>query len=561
MTLPTGFNTNGLSPKVLIYNLAETLQYTYESAQLSGAPVQNFKLRALSLHIGKDDDYGNAVLLIDDPNNELTDETTRKASRIQRQWMIKIYLGKDADNLNLWFTGKIMDVDVIRPDTNLQQIRLVCTGWGIRMKDRLTNLKRFQDKDTDGTTLDANDTDARVSELVKDIFTDTDHHPIPNLGTESAITTTGVDTIDLKVANTQQDYQTWASVVSELASQGNAVYYIDQDRVLNFKQQGGTDSGFLFTNDIDGTQAQNWDVDKLGFLFRQPFDFTDSSVDCAYSILHGYGADIIKKDVEQTSSNATRSAHSSWIAIPIAPTRDTVAKVALSMGKTGTPSSATEETADFRIIGDNGSSAPNSDDLRKQTIVQKSRLDTLGASTGWFEIPFENLEVTPREELFLVVKKFGSASHTFVADYQTGTGTYYTSADGDSWSSATGNFKLRTFAAFPVQVTLEDVTARNKFGIREKAIPFRKVVQEETARRALIMASEVLCKERRTYSRIAVSAPTDRIPIGQSCLIKDSFNSMTINAEISGIDISMQADTTSNIGSNIIYLTLTEHHY
>lgn len=561
MTFPTGFNAGTLSPKVLIYNLAETLQYTYESSQIATSPTQDFNLRALSLHIGSNDDYGNAVLIIDDPNNEFTDGSARKASKIKRQWMIKIYLGKDGDTINLWFTGKIMETDVIRPDTNLQQIRLVCAGWGIRLKDRLTNLKRFQAKDTDGLALDTTDTTTRVSELVLDLFTDTDHHTIPNLGTESAITTTGVSTVDVKMANLQEDYQSWAAVMAELASDGNATYFIDQNRNVNFTTSNITDSGMLFTNNIDGSLAQNWDADKLGFLYRQPLNYTDSTVDCGYSILHGYGADIIKKDVEQTSSNATRSAHSSWVAIPITPTRDNIAKVALTLGKTGTPSSASYDYADFRLIGVDGSAAPNSSDLRKQTLIQKSKLDSLSGTPGWFEIPFDNQPVVPRDTIYLVFKIFGDVTNTFVASYQTGSGTYYTSADGSSWASAVGSFKVRTFSAYPVKITLEDVTARNKYGIREMAIPFRKTIQQESARRALIMASDVLCTERRTYSRISVTPPTDRIPIGQYCLIQDSFNSMSIFGEIAAIDISMQADDSSNIGANVVQLTMMEHHF
>ena len=561
MTITPSYNANPLAPKVLIYDLDDVLQYTYESSQIAASPTQNFNLRSLSLHLGINDDYGNASLIIDDPSALLVDTTINKASKIKRQWRIRIDLGKDSSTLNTWFNGKIMDAEVIRPDTNLQQIRLTCSGWGIRLKDRLTNIKRFQAKTADGISLDSTDTAARTSELLKDVIQDTDHSIIPTLSAEANITVTGVDTIDIKLANFQQNYQTFSEAMSQLAASSGAYYGIDPDRDLFFRKGIANDSGFLFTNNLDGLDAQGWSSTKIGYLFKQPFIWTDSTIDSGYSYLYGLGADVITLDVTQTSANATLSSHLKWYAFPFTPTSETQNKIALSLAKTGTPSSAVDENIDFRIIGQDGSATPNISDLRKQLLVNKIRFDALTGTGTWQEFAFDNIKVTPRTQLFLVAKLFGNVTNTFVMDYQTGSGTYYDSDNGSTWTSRVGNVKIRTYVSNPIIISLEDTTAKKKFGVREKLINFRETIQEQSARKAMILMSDSLCKEKRLYSKVAVSPPTDRIPLGKYCRFQDSLSGLDITAEITGIDVEMRADDQSNIGARFISLTLQDFHY
>ena len=78
MTLTPSYDPTPLAPKVLIHDLDGNLQYTYEAAQIAASPTQNFYLRALSLHLGKDDDFGNASLVIDDPSAALVDTTNTR---------------------------------------------------------------------------------------------------------------------------------------------------------------------------------------------------------------------------------------------------------------------------------------------------------------------------------------------------------------------------------------------------------------------------------------------------------------------------------------------------
>ena len=246
MVITPNYDTNGLAPRLLIYDTDDELRYTFETAQIAGAPKIEFNLRALHLHLGVNDNAGSLSLLIENNNNTIM---------IGQQWSVQLYLGKDSANLNRWFYGKVLEVQTIHGGTGVRQLRVNCAGWGIKTNYRYTNIKRFQDKTADGVTLDATDSTAKVSEIVKDIVQDTDHYMDQGLTTESEIIVTGVDDIDIKLADFQLSGQTWGSALSQLAAYGNAYWGIDGNRDLFLHQTCASDSGLLFTNDLDGLDA------------------------------------------------------------------------------------------------------------------------------------------------------------------------------------------------------------------------------------------------------------------------------------------------------------------
>ena len=82
--------------------------------------------------------------------------------------------------------------------------------------------------------------------------------------------------------------------------------------------------------------------------------------------------------------------------------------------------------------------------------------------------------------------------------------------------------------------------------------------QEETVREILVHASELLTKERRTYSGIMVSPTTDRIPLGKYCRLQDAKTGLDVQGDIVAVDLSMTATDDTNIGANEIMLTLQE---
>jgi len=574
MTLTPNYDPNGLSPQLFIHNHTKAVpqneanaDYVYQSGEIDASPRQDFKLATGGLHGGINDDPGSFVFTIDDPGNTLTDTKGRRAAIFGRQWDVQLYLGKSSADLNRWFYGKIMDTDVVRPDTNLQQIRVICSGWGERFKNRMTNIKRFQDKLADGLALDATDNDAKVSELFKDIVEDTDHYIDQGLVLEPDITVTGVQDIDIKLADFQQTGQTWSSAMSQLAACANAYWGIDQNKDVFLTEPGTLDSGFLFTNDLAGLIAQGWNAKKIGYLEREPVTFTDSVFSTAFSHIHGLGANTQTLTVDTTDTpNGDFSMNGSWIAIPFTPTHKNIAKIALSLLKTGTPASG---EATFWVSGNNGATpaAPNFSDIRgKGTLAQTKLIELDAVTPEWIEIGFDNragISVEPNIVHFLIIKRYGSVSHDFDIQWNTaGTGDYYTSTDGDIWSVVTSQnrFLYRIYSNNPINLTLEDPQARNKWGTREFIFSFRQSVQEETAIEALFAASNVLSKERRIYSDLVVSPVTDKIPLGKFCRIQDSLTGLDTFADIVAYDLSFNSYDTTSVGARKITLKLEELH-
>jgi hypothetical protein len=568
MVLTPNYDVNELSPRIIITDRTGVVKYIYETTVTTTEPNarQDFTLSELKVHSGANSDYGYAILKIDDRNNDLTDVTnTLRDSKIERQWDIQIYFGKSQPLLQRWFYGKIFDVDIVRPFTNQQHLILSCVGWGSILRDRITNIKRFQAKAADGITLDATDTTVKVSELVKDIIEDTDHqadHGLDN--TELGITVNNVQDIDVKLPDLQKSFSTYATALSELSTSGNAMWGIDADRDLFLRDPGSVDSGFLFTNDLEGDTAQNWDSSRIGYLINASQSWRDSSYDGAYSILHGLGSNAVKIDQENSGSeNAVRTSNTSFIGIPFTPSTDNIGKISLRLGKTGTPTSPIT----ISVVGINASdsNSPKMTNLRKSITLDSAKIQSLSTSGGWVELGLqEKINVEPGTPLALVINKYGSVSSNLTMDYRTGTGTFWTSTDGvdANWVSATGLFSVRDYSWKSLQIILENTRAKAKYGTREKVVQFNSGQEEGSAREALISAGEVLGLERRFYSQVTISPPTLRIPLGQYCRIYDTKTGLSVKANIISTDISMSGKSgETSIGADRVTLGLEEVHY
>jgi hypothetical protein len=577
MSMNTGYVPLPLAPQIFIHdiNTAEphnegNADYVYQTSQIDPSPTQDFSLRALKLHCGVNDDVANAVMLIDDPDGNLIEPTGRSDCKIKRQWRVQIYLGKTSANLNRWFYGLVIDADVIRPTTNMQQVRILCAGWGERLKRRVTQIKRFQKKsNADGLTLDDTDTNAKVSEVIKDIVADSDHYVDSGQPTESAITTFGVQDIDIKLADFQQVGQTWASSCSQLAGYANAHWGIDADRDLYLIKPMSASSGFLMTNDPASSDAVGWDVDKLAYLLNSPLQWVDSTADSALSVLHGMGAHVhtLVQDSNPASPNSTFNLKDGYLAIEFIPNADNLEKIALSLNKNGTPSLKGDLTVFLCGEDNNNIGFPSLDqNLRAKGTLHSSKLDAIPTSgRGWTEIGFNVTGgvITPsQEKLWIVVKKFGDATNGLVVERHTTGGENFTTsstgADGSWAANSTDDFLFRVYANNPIIITLEDVSAVNKWGVREGIFSFRQNIQEETAREAIIAASETIGREKRLYQNIKVSPFTDRLPLGKTIRIHDSLSGLDTEADVIGIDVSMTSGGESNLGATEVLLTLEE---
>lgn len=568
MTYPTGYNPSQLSPEVFIYDHSNVLKYTFQTSTTQGSPTQDFKLTDLTFTNEGDGAYGHAILIIQDNDGALIDKTElRRRSKIKRQWNIQIYLGKNNAGLSRWFYGKIMNTSIIRPGTNLQSIILQCTGWGEMLKNKITTIIRNQDKGADGIDLDDTDVKTRLDNLILDMFEDTDHYFDENIKAISTITAAidpvGIcdECLDIKIANVNELGNSFAGFISRMVGVANASWHIDYDRKIIVRDTHSHDSGFLFTNSLTDLDTVGWDKGKLGFLLENPISWRDESFESMYSWIHGFGHFAPSLDIHNDPTvNSSDNMDDEWIAIPFTPTVDNVFKVAIKMSRTGTP----PNISDFRIHGDNAGD-PDPNDIRRTIKLSKESLGKFatGTPTNWIEFPISpKLLIEPNTPLHLVFPQYGNSSNTFNIGYESGTGSYKVSSDGISWSGATGDIALRIYSAKRLRTSVENTRLSQLFEEpREKLIPIRADLEEQTVRQALIQAALVLGKERRVYEDVVITATDDRIPLSSFCRLKDVKTGLDIKAGIVSYTVEMHGgDIDSNLGADRITLTLDDIH-
>ena len=563
MTLTPNYNPNALHPRIVITNQFGGSAYTFESKELNPTGTQDFQLNALNLHLGIDDDFGTLQLVIHDNDGNLSDLTNNdRPGLIGREWSIQLYLGKSTATEQRWFYGKIKDFTTSRPTTGVQTISISCVGYGVVLRERMSRLVRNQAKAADGVALDDTDDSTKISELLLDLFNDKDHYIDNNIDRLTSITaqtsTTGEgideDATSQKIANVNFNVASFAQVISNLAGVANTTFHVNADRRLIVQDPESRDSGFLFTNNLTSDTATAWDSTKIGYVLNAPLEWKDSSADMLYNFVHGFGH--FKPGVsvsETTTPDAADNLDSEWHAIPFIPTADNIVKIAIRSIKTGTPA----EDTSVQIWGDTGGSGPDSADVRYKKLLNTETLNKLGTTTpaDWFEIPIHpRLDVTPGEQLYIVFPKVGDAANTISVNYKAGSGTYWDSTNGTSWTSRTGKSAYRIYESRRLTTTVENTSAAELLPEpRERIFPIRSDLEEQTVRQTLLSAAEVLGKQRRTYGTVIVSPVTARIPLGTFCKLEDIKTGLSVKANITGIDL--QADS-STLGVQRIELAL-----
>ena len=547
MTLTPNYDPNPLHPRIVITNLTGGSAYNFVSKQLDSNGTQDFQLEAMKLHLGIDDDFGYLQLVIHDHNNSLTDLTnTNRPGVIGREWGIQLYLGKTLATEERWFYGKIKDFTVSRPTTGIQTIAITAVGWGVILRERMSRITRNQKKESDGITLDDTDDSTKISELILDLFQDSDHlidnniSQISNITAQTSTTGNGIDEAATtgKIANINFTVASYAQIISNLCGIANTRWHINGDRSLIVQDPESIDSGFLFTNNLSGTNAQTWNSNKIGYILNAPLEWKDSSADMLYSFVHGFGhfsPGLMASDGQ--TPDAADNLDTAWHAIPITPTADNIMKVAIRSIKTGTPAS----DSSIQIWGDTGGSGPDPNDVRYKKILNSTTLNDLGTTTpaDWFEIPIKpRIQVTPGEQLYLVFPKYGTGTDTFSVNYKAGTGTYWDSSDGTTWTSRVGQSAYRIYEARRLVTTVENIDAAEVIPEpRERIFPIRADLEEQTVRQTMLAAADVLGKQKRTYGTVTVSPVSARIPLGTFCKLEDGKTGLDVKAIITSLDL------------------------
>lgn len=556
--IPTGYDPSGLSPKIEILDEADSVQHTYESDAIDASPTQDFDLESWNLHRGVNTDHGNLVFEIDDPNKDLLDLTdARRESKIIPTWKVKFSLGKNSGNINEWFRGNIVGIDLDFPNTVDTKHRIFVVGEGRKTADIKTVMRYFQERDVNDDLIPT-DTSAKLSELYKRLLQNTDHRV--QSGPDLGFTVNGVQDIDVKIPDFQKNYESIGQALNELAGIAGAYYGIDLGDAY-LRRRDSVSSGFLITNmDNPSIIKDNWDQTKVAYLHNAPRGWSGDYTDFGVGFFNGQNIQKTIRDQEQTSANASLDLSALHHSFEFIPSKDNVLKIAPHLGKIGT---ITKDLT-IKLMGDDGAGKPNPNDVRVTRVIKGAKLQDELASSKYLQEIFNKFSVVPGTKIHVVFDKFLDAVNYPELDYQTGSGTYHDSTDGITWTARTGNVKFKEFASKTTPVLVENTVTTRKFpGLhREINVPMAPFKSTDMALLQLSAIAVARGKQRRRYPQFLVSAPTTPFGLAKTLRIMDSRSGLDFSPNLIAYDLGGGAyDKQNNMGATELALTVEEWGY
>jgi len=189
-------------------------QNPYGSVSKTTAAVQDFDFEEGSLEVGVSGNHGAFSFTFDDTAKTFLDTTSlERRSTIKRTWNFEVWLGKKPADAYRALKGNIQSATPIFPSTGVIKQRVFGIGSKEILSTRYTTMKRYQKKlDGDADALDTTDTSTRISELAKDLLSDTDHYA--NTGaTPLTFTTNLIETIAISLPSSSTTSITNGSVI------------------------------------------------------------------------------------------------------------------------------------------------------------------------------------------------------------------------------------------------------------------------------------------------------------------------------------------------------------
>ena len=541
MSYPTGFNADGLAPRIIIKDKDGVLKFTWEHKNIDPTPIQDFDLVDWHIDGGVNTFHGIGSILIDDRTQALLDNTDlARPIKIKNGWEMIIELGKDQAGLETWFDGIIEEPELIEEEGIITKIQITAIGFGIRTAHRFSRIRRFQKKLANGITLDSTDTNAKVSEIFKDVLLDTDHLAFPGSGTEP-ITVTAVDDIDIKLPDFQRDFQSLGMLLNELANIAGALYGVTPLKDAFLRLRGVTPSGFLITNKLTDLKTTGWPSAKLLISRQERFNYKESTIDSGYTIIHGVGSQHDVLDKDQTSANAIQDINPSDVSFGFTAKFDNISKVGLFLSKVGT----VDKDLHVCIVDKGTGAGPLRTAIKRRVTIAAERLDREVTTGGnYFEVSFNGkVPLEANTEYFILLGAYPDAGELRI-DYQTGTGTYFLND-----ASQVGDIKFRTYHSKTMHLIGQNVIASQSLRDKEHTMNFADFPNEETALIAMEGMLENLAKIKRIYNPIVCSAPDDYLDIGKTCEVIDGATGLEDTVDLMGFSIGGGAYDGGNLGA------------
>jgi len=555
MSYPLNHNARGLAAIVVFFDLTGAEVYRYEMPSVATTPVQNFPFTGVDLNFGINENHGTIIIHIDDRDKNFIENIGGDIhSKFKPGWTVKIFCGKEPASVNLWALGILQDID-LNYQTNLFNQTIICFGYGIRTQHRLSIMKRSQRRlATDAITPDPTDTTTHVSELFKDVLTDTDHLAAQGLG-QLDITTGNITDIPIPIAEFDKNIVTFASILSELAIIGFAWWGINQNKVAFLYKRGEVSSGFLVSNDTSTgpNDTANWNANKRLFFRNFPNLIHDQTSDSAFSTLQAVGAQRLIVDHNKQLHDGDIDTNLGIHAFKFVPVVDNIAQITIHLA------SVLPITSDLivSIVGESDGD-PNLSNVRKTVTINHAQLNKeIDASGKQFKIRFDKIPVTTGETLFAVFNQTNNVgTNALSVQYKQNTGIYHTSTDGGtSWTDSTGEPALITYNSKNTRIIAESATTINNILPKEAIVNLPDTPTEQTVFQILESMLETLTKVIRNYEPIVVSTPTIPLELGKSVRLLDVKLGIDTEVDLVGYSLTINAHENSNRGTTNMTLT------
>ena len=410
----------------------------------------------------------------------------------------------------------------------------------------------------DGTVYDVNDASSKASELFKRVLTDKSllvvKANMPDFDTSL------VDDSPVIIQELLKNYETVASILSEIANYADCVYGITPDRKAFMHSRGSKDSGFLVTNDTESPtrRTRNWDKDKFMLILDGSPSYKDSILNGAYSHILGLGAQRLVKHYESLTSNAIRSLNNNAMAFLVTDNEVNIRKVIVAMSRNGD----IDAPLIARAVGIAEDGTPALDDIRRVMRIEADTINNSLTNTGWLQFILNPANEAPVSGYYLVIDKYAGNGDLSIEYDVNGAGGFYSyDEQTKTWTQIGGNIKRQVYTSYSINIIGQNTTAIKKFKhLKETVIPMYDLPDEASALTGMEALLNTLSHERRLFEPIICSAPTDMPPMGQTLRVYDIHNGLDVSAIMVGFSITGDSDTVENRGATKMTVYLEDYH-
>lgn len=412
--------------------------YDFKVASLRTKPVSDSKGGVFTLRIQSSDASNSGA-------NTLLSNITGANE-------VTIWVGKSDLTKTKIFLGIVETIKDIESTPELMDITLSGPDWGSNiLKNRIIDQDWIQDKQSDGITLDNTDDTVLISQIVEDLLTQNSSYFVENDVTIEdqgvIVSSANITPNDLRIAQFSARMETADDKLDELDEYGNAIHYIDAEKIFYMKEvplfTSSTPTFMISDNETDAAVVA-WDQDKLGLI--QPGATIKNSLEHYKRRLYGVGGDQLKLDVEKAIVTHSTPLYDKYIAVQFTTKASNLDSLAISLSKTGTPSI----DPILEIIEDDGG-APGSNVISIKSINRNAI-----TTSAQFHVFTMNLELVANTTYWMILRKdAGDVSNTINWHRDNAdTGIHSTSTDGITFTPATTpdrhNYACRVYSRNPI---------------------------------------------------------------------------------------------------------------